>query len=47
MRLTTVDLRFAGDARQPSSKDVKEAVKGVSFAASGGTVGSFAFPEGQ
>lgn len=44
IRLTTVDLRLVGRAREPRRALVKEAVKGVNFAARGGVVESFVLP---
>lgn len=44
MKLTTVDLRFVGRASERRSALVKEAVKGVNFAARGGVVESLALP---
>lgn len=44
MRLTTVDLRFVGTASDSRRALVKEAVRGVNFAARGGVVDSLAFP---
>jgi len=42
--VTTVDLRLVGRARVLRRALVKEAVKGVNFAARGGVVESFVFP---
>jgi hypothetical protein len=47
MRLTTVDLRFVETASERRSAPVKEAVKGVNFAARGGVVDSLALPDIQ
>lgn len=47
MRLTTVDLRFVETASERKSAPVKEAVKGVNFAARGGVVDSLALPDIQ
>jgi hypothetical protein len=46
MRLTTVDFRLVGRARERKRALVNEAVKGVNFAARGGVVESFALPDG-
>lgn len=45
MRLTTVDLRFVETASERKSAVVREAVRGVNFAARGGVVESLALPD--